>query len=101
MYSFTKSSMYRGLSLLIVFLLIVSLVLTPSAGYAQSILNLPIAGTMVLPTEAFVPVLLKGMTIHPENPLKFDFIIDKVNYNNFRRSCKLLFFPSLKIFVGM
>jgi hypothetical protein len=54
-------------------------VIPPS--YAQSIatLNLPIPGAMVMPTSAFVPVLLKGMTIHPEAPLKFDFIVDSGN----------------------
>jgi len=46
--------------------------------YAQSIasLSLPTPGVMVMPTEAFVPVLLKGMTIHPDDALKFDFIVD-------------------------
>lgn len=51
-------------------------VIPPS--YAQS-LNLPIPGTMVPPSSAFVPVLLKGMTIHPDDPLRFDFIIDSGN----------------------
>lgn len=32
-----------------------------------------------MPTDAFVPVLLKGMTIHLDDPLKFDFIIDSGN----------------------
>ncbi|MBI3616934.1 MAG: hypothetical protein HY210_01765, partial [Candidatus Omnitrophica bacterium] len=51
--------------------------------YAQSIasLNLPVPGAMVGPSQAFVPVLLKGMTIHPDNPLQFDFIIDSGNTN--------------------
>ena len=32
---------------------------------------------MVLPTPAYTPAMVKGLTIHPENPLKFDFIIDQ------------------------
>ncbi len=51
-------------------------------GYAQinssqTILNLPILGTMVSATDAFVPSMIKGITIHPDNPLRFDFIIDQ------------------------
>ncbi|MFC1510665.1 hypothetical protein ACFL49_03290 [Candidatus Omnitrophota bacterium] len=54
---------------------------SPSVAMAQSVgmLNLPIPGTMVNVSPAFVPVLLKGMTINPEDPLKFDFIVDSGN----------------------
>lgn len=50
----------------------------PTAVFAQSttLLNLPVPGTMVSTSEAFVPVLLKGMTLHMDDPLKFDFIVD-------------------------
>lgn len=44
--------------------------------YAQKVFNLPAPGTMVSPSEAFTPAILTGITIHPDNPLKFDFIID-------------------------
>lgn len=49
--------------------------------YAQSInpLNLPVPGTMVMMSESFVPVLLKGMTINPHDPFHFDFIVDSGN----------------------
>jgi len=55
--------------------------ITPSVAYAQvtpqpvSALNLPVPGTMVTPGPAFTPPLVQGMTIHPDNPLKFDFIV--------------------------
>jgi len=45
----------------------------------MAVFNLPVPGTMVHPSKAFVPVLLKGMTVHPEDPLKFDFIVDSGN----------------------
>ncbi len=72
---------YRLLSAFIAFTFALNLVLPPA--YAQSIasLNLPVPGAMVGPSQAFVPVLLKGMTIHPDNPLQFDFIIDSGNTN--------------------
>ena len=64
---------------LIVFVLSFSLIFSPAAAQAQTVLNLPMPGTMISPSPAFVPVLLKGMTIHPDDPLKFDFIIDSGN----------------------
>lgn len=71
----------RSVSALIIFAFVFTSVLPPV--YAQSIasLNLPLPGAMVTPSAAFVPVLLKGMTIHPDNPLQFDFIIDSGNTN--------------------
>ncbi len=55
----------------------------PSVGFAQVTdisgsmsLNLPIPGTMVSPSAGFVPPMLRGLKIHPENPLRFDFIVD-------------------------
>ena len=38
--------------------------------------TLPAPGTMVNLSPAFVPVLIKGLKVHPENPLFFDFILD-------------------------
>ena len=74
----TKLS-YKILSAFITLTFVFTSVLPP--GYAQTIstLNLPVPGAMVTPSAAFVPVLLKGMTIHPDNPLQFDFIIDSGN----------------------
>lgn len=50
-------------------------------GYAQPAgpVGLPAAGAMVSTSQPFVPVLLKGMTLHPENPFEFDFIVDSGN----------------------
>ncbi len=50
---------------------------TMSLPTAGTVLNLPVPGTMVGATEGFMPALIKGITIHPENPLLFDFIINK------------------------
>ncbi len=53
-------------------------------GFAQSVVlspvssmpYLPVPGTMVGMTDGFRPALVKGLTIHPENPLLFDFIVN-------------------------
>jgi len=44
-----------------------------------SINQLPVPGTMVVPSQNFVPVLLKGLVIHPNQPFNFDFIVDSGN----------------------
>ncbi len=48
--------------------------------YAQTLplntLNLPPVGSMVPISPVFTPALIKGVTVHPENPLKFNFIVD-------------------------
>jgi hypothetical protein len=45
--------------------------------YAQGILNLSAPGTMLTTTSTFEPALIRGLMIYPDNPLKFDFIIDR------------------------
>jgi hypothetical protein len=42
-------------------------------------LRLPVPGVMVQLSPEFNPSILKGVTIHPEDPFKFDFILDKNN----------------------
>jgi hypothetical protein len=71
----------RGLSLVIAAAFMINTV-TPSA-YAQNpslggtgLPALPPPGTMLLPSMAYSPVMMTGMTVHPENPLQFDFIVD-------------------------
>ncbi len=44
--------------------------------HAESLLGLPVPGTMVLTSPAYMPVMMKGLKVHPENPLLFDFVLD-------------------------
>jgi len=46
---------------------------------ADTVLGLPQPGTMVNLTPAYVPVIVKGLRVHPENPILFDFIVDTGN----------------------
>ncbi|MBF0483143.1 MAG: hypothetical protein HQL25_00405 [Candidatus Omnitrophica bacterium] len=63
-------------------------------GYAQ--LTLPPVGTMLAPLSAFEPVLIKGLQVHPENPLLFDFIVNagqtgmKINSPEFKAESQKL-----------
>ncbi|HSV43161.1 MAG TPA: hypothetical protein VLJ10_01275, partial [Candidatus Bathyarchaeia archaeon] len=48
----------------------------PQMAQAQVLPMLPLPGTMVTASPGYIPALIKGITIHPENPLQFDFIVD-------------------------
>lgn len=53
---------------------------TPSLSYAQStVLNLPMPGAMVGITPSYVPIAIKGLKVFPDNPFRFDFILDTGN----------------------
>ncbi len=74
----TKRLWTRFISAFVVFAFSINVIIPPS--YAQStptLLNLPAPGTMVMTTPIYHPALVKGLMIYPDNPLKFDFIIDK------------------------
>ncbi|MEW5896050.1 MAG: hypothetical protein AB1650_09900 [Candidatus Omnitrophota bacterium] len=60
-----------------------SLILSNTAGYAQPApgLVMPEPGVMVNASMPFEPALLKGVTLHEENPFEFDFIVDSGNTN--------------------
>ncbi len=71
--SFTQV-LHRGLSPLLILLLIL-----PPPVYAQStaaLLNLPVPGELVRLSTAFHPPVIKGMRVHPQEPFRFEFIID-------------------------
>ncbi len=72
-----KNLSYRILSCFIAVSFISNVVLPPAYAQVipQTLLNLPAPGTMVTPTSGFTPALINGITIHPENPLEFDFIV--------------------------
>ena len=50
-------------------------VIPPQSAFALGI-NLPIPGTMVKMTTAFMPPLVKGIKVDPSNPLLFEFLIE-------------------------
>ncbi len=53
---------------------LISLVVPPLV-MAQTLV-LPIPGMMVTQSPAYIPVMTRGLKVHPENPLLFDFIVD-------------------------
>ncbi|MBF0479307.1 MAG: hypothetical protein HQL26_07465 [Candidatus Omnitrophica bacterium] len=73
---FKKTFTFRLIACWIIFSFIVSAVTPANAQIFANGLNLPAPGTMITITPAFMPVMMKGMQVHPDNPLLFDFIID-------------------------
>lgn len=73
-----KTLAYRILSAFIAFTFSFSYIVPP--GYAQglpaTVMNLPVPGTTVPLTPGFTPARIIGMTIHADNPLMFDFMVD-------------------------
>lgn len=70
----------KSVSTSFIFIITFSLVLSPVASQAQMItqtsLGLPIPGAMITPSTEYIPAIVRGLTIHPDNPLQFDFIVD-------------------------
>lgn len=56
-------------------------IILPSRAYAQSTLNLPAPGSMITMSVSFAPPIIKGLRLYPDNPLRFDFIVDTGDKN--------------------
>jgi acyl carrier protein len=66
----------RSLSAIIIITFFVSTLTPIPTAHADSILGLPAPGTMVNLSPAYEPVIIKGLTVHKDNPFLFDFIVD-------------------------
>jgi hypothetical protein len=73
-----KNIIFRSVAFVILCAFNISLVTVPSLSFAasESLLDLPAPGTMVDLTSSYVPVIAKGLRVHPENPILFDLIVD-------------------------
>jgi hypothetical protein len=78
--SIRENPAYRIWCAFLTFFISVNLILPSGIAYAQLIpspmIQLPAVGTMLNPSAGYVPLLLKGVTINPDNPLELNFIID-------------------------
>jgi len=81
-------------SLVVIGVFSITLIFPSYLVQAQSVFNLPAPGTMVSTSQAFNPAIVQGITLYPDNPLKFDFIIDpgddKLEGKNFRKEANKL-----------
>lgn len=75
------TALHRILNCLVICAFQFTIILPASSSFAATptVLNLPTPGTMVNLSPKYVPMIMKGVHIHPDNPLLFDFIIDTGN----------------------
>src|ERR1039458_5130813 len=66
----------RFLSLIIIVCFCLNTLGPLPKAHADSVLDLPTPGTMVNLSPAYEPVIIKGLTVHKNNPFLFDFIVD-------------------------
>lgn len=66
----------RSLCFWITISFVSTLIIPPQRLYAQTVLDLPAPGTMVSISPSFEPALIRGLTVHQDNPFLFDFIVD-------------------------
>ena len=64
------------LSLVVIFCFFLTTLGPIPKAHADGVLGLPAPGTMVNLSPAYNPVIIKGLTVHKDNPFLFDFIVD-------------------------
>ena len=64
------------LSLAVIFCFFLNTLGPIPQAHADSVLNLPAPGTMIDLSPAYQPVIIRGLTVHRDNPFLFDFIVD-------------------------
>jgi len=69
------------LSWVIILVFFTNVLIPSQMAHAQSVINLPAAGTMIAKASSFVPPMVRGITIYPQDPFRFDFIIDAGDSN--------------------
>ncbi len=57
--------------------LFLTFLLLPFSQLQADQIVLPVPGTMVRLSPAYEPPLLKGIKVHPENPFRFEFVLDR------------------------
>ena len=75
-----QSLFSRILSALMIVTFVITIVISPRVSFAQEGVNgLPMPGVMVNLSPAYVPLMVTGLKVHPENPLLMDFIVNTGN----------------------
>lgn len=90
-----KKRLHKVLNGLILLTFVSGQVLPPSlAAQPASVLNLPLPGAMVGVSPSYVPIAIKGIKVFPDNPFRFDFLLDtghsKLDKDRLNEETKLL-----------
>ncbi len=70
-----RSSLFRAISLYVLLAFSLAEILPRSLSHAQVLAGMPTPGKMLTTSPTFTPPIIKAITIHPENPLRFNFIV--------------------------
>ncbi len=70
------SSMCRSLVFALIFAFFLNVIAPIPQAQAQPLLGLPEPGAMLTLSQAFAPPIIRGLTVHKDNPFLFDFIVD-------------------------
>jgi len=62
----------------VIFSFTLNCVLPPASSFAQNVPTVTVTPAILL-TENYSSAVIRGLKVYPDNPLKFDFIIDKGN----------------------
>ena len=68
--------MRRSISAIVVITFLATSITPIPKAQAQGLLGLPEPGTMVSLSAAYQPAIIKGITVHKDNPFLFDFLVD-------------------------
>ncbi|MDD3375412.1 MAG: hypothetical protein PHY73_06820 [Candidatus Omnitrophica bacterium] len=73
----TKKTTFFKVGVFFVLMVFMGTTVFPPSAFANTgLLGLPNPGVMVPSSPGFAPAMLRGIKIYPNNPLKFDFILD-------------------------
>src|SRR3989338_3365585 len=74
--------LYKSINLMLITAFVASSLYVPKVQAGEMVVPvMPKPGTMVSLSPAFTPAYLKGIVIHPDNALKFDFLVHKGDGN--------------------
>ena len=70
-----RRSLFRIVAIPVLLTFSFSTIFPAAFSQAQVLPGMPIPGKMLTMSPVFTPPIIKAITVHPENPLRFDFII--------------------------
>lgn len=76
-----QSSFFKSVNIFIIAVFLSTSLGAPVQANAQGMSFLPEIGAFVPPSNNYTPPVIKGIKIFPDNPLRFDFIVDTGNWN--------------------
>ncbi len=74
---FKRRILFRFFTLFLISSFFFTGILNPYSSYAQSVSGLPSPGSYVSLSSGFQPTIIRGITLDPQNPFQYEFLIDQ------------------------